>query len=290
MTLQLIPYIHQLFELLKAMVPNERPVVFGGAVTSRLILRQMMGFSVVALVALSSLAYTGVFGVYSQHRSLLTSQDIDQVVAQVHHTMVQESPMALLFDLPPAQLQRTNVLEMPKHLMKASVQGVSSLSPFPPEPVDEWLFWENQPEEDNSLEWPLDRYGISSYYGDRHGTFHHGLDLTAPIGSTVFSVDSGVVVQSSFESGYGLVVTVDHGNGTKTKYAHMGRSFVCVGDWVYRHQMLGSVGMTGHTTGPHLHFEVLVYGHSRNPLRYLKSRAPRVAQQKSLQLYQPIQL
>lgn len=268
----------------------------GSVMTSRMILRQMMGLSVVALAIMSSLAYTGVFGVYSQHRTLLTEGEIETVVAHVHQSMVDESPMALLFDLPPTHPSNDALMSMPRHLMKASVQGGSSLSPaiaMPPEPIDEWLFWENQPAtaSGNGLEWPLEHYGISSHYGPRHGSFHHGMDLTAPMGSTIYSVDSGVVVQSGFESGYGRVVTVDHGHGVKTKYAHMGRNFVRVGEWVYRHQMIGTVGMTGRTSGPHLHFEVLVYGQSRNPMQYLKNQKnQRVAEKRGQILYRPIKL
>lgn len=284
-----LPGPNPFFNAFKETLSSKNPPLFGGVITSRLILRHMLGVSVVALVILSSLAQSGVFGVYSNHRTLLTETEIDHVVANVHHTLSEESPMALLFDLPPAHPSHNDVLTMPKDLMKASVQGVSSLSPVPPEPVDEWLFWENHPDDVERLEWPLERYGISSQYGQRGARFHHGMDLTAPIGSTIYSVDSGVVVQSTFEQGYGLVVTIDHGKGMKTKYAHMAKSFVKVGQWIYRHQMVGSVGMTGRTSGPHLHFEVLVYGRSRNPMRYLRGRQQQVAAHKKLSpLYQPI--
>lgn len=256
----------------------------GRSGASRLILRQMMGCFIVALALCSALAYAGAFGVYSHHRSVLSHSDIDGVIAHVHQEMIEESPMALLFDMPPTRPGSVDLEDLTAKRFKASVQtGVqtSALIPSAPEPVDEWLFWENEPDEPDAMAWPLEQFGISSHYGPRFGRFHHGMDLTAPVGSTIYSVDSGVVVQAGFMQGYGMVIMVDHGDGVKTRYAHLGRRLVKTGDWVYRHQMLGSVGMTGHTTGPHLHFEVMVYGQSRNPMRYLEPRHKIAARQKS---------
>lgn len=89
-----------------------------------------------------------------------------------------------------------------------------------------------------------------------HG--HNGVDLAAPVGTTVRASASGKVILSrtGYNGGYGTYVVVSHGNGTQTLYAHMSRTNVTVGQQVNQGQTIGAIGMTGKTTGPHLHFEV----------------------------------
>ena len=105
---------------------------------------------------------------------------------------------------------------------------------------------------------------IGDRYGPRGNTFHAGLDFPAPLGTTVRAAASGRVTFASFATGWGLVVTVDHG-GWKTRYAHLSRATVAVGERVVAGERVGLVGATGVATGPHLHFEVLVRGANVNP-------------------------
>lgn len=126
-----------------------------------------------------------------------------------------------------------------------------------------------------SLTWPCPSYNrISSPYGYRthpiSGTrkLHKGLDISASSGNPVIAAASGTVVKSYFSSSYGNYVVISHGGGVMTAYAHMTRRLVSVGQRVAAGQQVGTVGSTGNSTGPHLHFEVYVGGSTVNPMNY----------------------
>lgn len=99
--------------------------------------------------------------------------------------------------------------------------------------------------------------------------FHHGLDIGAAVGSPARAAAGGKVVRSGFESLYGNIVVIDHGNGYRTVYAHLSERLVREGDIVQRGEMIGKVGRTGRATGPHLHYEVHVNGLPVNPIRFM---------------------
>lgn len=115
------------------------------------------------------------------------------------------------------------------------------------------------------LDWPLSG-SISQYY--RSG--HTAIDICAPVGSTIRAADSGYVTYTGYQGGYGNFVIIDHGNGIVTRYAHCSTFKVSVGQNVSKGQAIAAVGMTGRTTGPHLHFEVMSGGSFGNPIKYLK--------------------
>ena len=126
-----------------------------------------------------------------------------------------------------------------------------------------------------SLVWPCPSYSrISSQYGYRthpiSGTrkLHKGLDIAASSGNPVIAAASGTVVKSYFSSSYGNYVVISHGGGLMTAYAHMTRRLVSAGQTVTAGQQVGTVGSTGNSTGPHLHFEVYVGGSTTNPMNY----------------------
>jgi murein DD-endopeptidase MepM/ murein hydrolase activator NlpD len=97
-----------------------------------------------------------------------------------------------------------------------------------------------------------------------HGPGHRGIDIGAPIGTPILASASGTVslAHPGWSGGYGNMVIIDHSNGTKTLYAHMSRIGTHMGDQVSQGEVIGYVGSTGHSTGPHLHFEVF---NARNP-------------------------
>lgn len=116
---------------------------------------------------------------------------------------------------------------------------------------------------------------ISDFYGyrkdpiNRVRTMHHGIDFAGPIGTPVYSTGDGVVIEADYSfSGYGNQVIVDHGFGYKTRYAHLHKITVKAGDKIERAEMVGTLGSSGKSTGPHLHYEVLVRNSSVNPLNY----------------------
>jgi LysM repeat protein len=130
---------------------------------------------------------------------------------------------------------------------------------------------------DTDMVWPTTSHIITQPYGIwsrvDHG-IHTGVDLGAPTGTPIFAADDGIVTHSgcgkSCATGYGYYVDIDHGNGITTRYGHTSARFVAVGEQVHRGETIALMGSTGHSTGPHLHFEVRVNGHYTNPLPYIR--------------------
>ena len=109
---------------------------------------------------------------------------------------------------------------------------------------------------------------VTSAYGERWGRTHTGIDVAASNGEPVRAAQSGKVIRASWFGGYGNCVEINHGNGLVTRYAHMSSIGVEVGQFVEKGQVIGRVGSTGISTGPHIHFETLVNGVPKNPLTY----------------------
>ncbi len=131
----------------------------------------------------------------------------------------------------------------------------------------------------NPSGWPVPGYTrISSPYGYRThpvlgGTrFHSGIDIPGPTGTRVAAAASGTVIMSQYSGSYGNVVIVDHGAGISTLYAHNSKLLVSTGQQVKAGQTIASVGSTGRSTGPHVHFEVRKNGSATNPMNWLRGR------------------
>lgn len=122
--------------------------------------------------------------------------------------------------------------------------------------------------------WPVGG-ALSSPFGYRRSPFnyqwkfHSGIDISADRGVTILCPSPGVVLFTGYSGGYGRLIEVDHGFGVRTRYAHCSAIFVQEGDVVEQGQPIGTVGTTGRTTGPHLHFELLINGRQVDPLDYL---------------------
>ena len=95
---------------------------------------------------------------------------------------------------------------------------------------------------------------------------HRGLDFAAPYGSPVVTTSAGIVARAGWMGGYGNCVIVDHGGGVETRYGHLSAITVAPGQQVSQGALLGYVGSTGRSTGPHLHYEVRINGAAVNPL------------------------
>lgn len=121
--------------------------------------------------------------------------------------------------------------------------------------------------------WPVPGcYGISSYYGWRtlfgYSDFHLGVDIVAGWGTPAVAGASGVVTYAGWLGSYGNVIMVDHGNGYSTRYAHLSGFNCYTGSYVEAGNVIGYIGSTGNSTGPHLHYEIRYYGSTVNPLDY----------------------
>jgi len=119
------------------------------------------------------------------------------------------------------------------------------------------------------LAWPLTAPVLGDPFGPRGERWHSGIDLPAPLGTPVYSARSGEVVWAGWRGAYGFLVTVAHGHGERSMYAHLSRMDVRVGVWIGQGVRVGLIGATGDATGPHLHFEVRVRGAAIDPLRAL---------------------
>ncbi len=122
---------------------------------------------------------------------------------------------------------------------------------------------------------PLEGAALTSGFGMRtHPVLggrrqHQGIDLAAPTGTPVYATADGVVGRADWYSSYGLYISINHGASMETRYAHLSRLAVAAGDNVKKGDLIGYVGSTGRSTGPHLHYEVRVEGLAVNPIPYM---------------------
>ena len=119
--------------------------------------------------------------------------------------------------------------------------------------------------------WPTDGY-VSSGFGYRtypDTEFHPGLDIVNDYGSPVYATASGVVEEAGWDGGYGYKIVIDHGNGYETWYGHNQRMLVSVGESVRKGEQIAEVGSTGYATGPHCHYEIVLWGRPIDPTPFL---------------------
>jgi len=123
---------------------------------------------------------------------------------------------------------------------------------------------------------PISGGRLSSSFGRRSApkkgasTYHKGVDWAVPTGTAVFASSGGTVARAGWGSGYGYVVYIDHADGRQTRYAHLSKVLVKAGETVKQGERIALSGNTGVSTGPHLHFEILINGSQVNPLKYLE--------------------
>ncbi len=124
---------------------------------------------------------------------------------------------------------------------------------------------------------PVHYYKTTSDFGPRKDpinqrvAFHSGLDFGAPAGTKIHATLPGKVVKAGRKGPYGKLVEIDHGNGLRTRYAHMQSISVSVGQEVAFHEVIGKVGSSGRSTGPHLHYEIWHNGKIKNPIHFIRS-------------------
>jgi murein DD-endopeptidase MepM/ murein hydrolase activator NlpD len=122
----------------------------------------------------------------------------------------------------------------------------------------------NVPQATGNFMWPTSGYITQGYWSG-----HQAIDIGAPTGTPIYAADAGYVSAAGWMEGYGNCLIINHGNGFETLYAHMSEIRVVAGQGVHRGDLIGLVGSTGHSTGPHLHFEIRQGGVKRNPFGFL---------------------
>jgi murein DD-endopeptidase MepM/ murein hydrolase activator NlpD len=118
----------------------------------------------------------------------------------------------------------------------------------------------------NKMNWPTVGYRITQYFSWRHT----GLDIANKIGTPLYAADAGTIEFAGWRKGYGNFVIINHGGGKVTRYGHLSKFYCEKGDKVAKGEVIGAMGSTGNSTGPHLHFEVIINGVKYNPLNYIK--------------------
>jgi murein DD-endopeptidase MepM/ murein hydrolase activator NlpD len=124
--------------------------------------------------------------------------------------------------------------------------------------------------------YPVDVPYSSSSYGWRMDpiigkrAFHEGIDFSAAHGEPIYATAGGIVEKASRAGAYGNLITINHGGGLQTRYAHISKILVKKGDIVKKEDLIAYVGNTGRSTGPHLHYEIRLNKHSLDPKQYLK--------------------
>lgn len=126
--------------------------------------------------------------------------------------------------------------------------------------------------------WPVPGFkNISSYFGYRihpitnEKKIHKGIDIPATTGVDIVATDDGIVKFSGVQNGYGNVIEIEHFGGKTSKYAHNSENLVNIGDIVQKGDTIAKIGSTGRSTGPHVHFEVLINGEAKDPLEMIEN-------------------
>jgi len=141
------------------------------------------------------------------------------------------------------------------------------------ESVEQLTYYQDRLNHTPSI-WPAVGRLTSKYGGREHPIFkgirkHEGIDISAQQGMPVIAAADGTVIFARWKLGYGQAVEIDHGYDTRTFYAHLSKLKVTKGQTVKRGEIIGLVGSTGVSTGPHLHYEVKINGKSKDPLNYI---------------------
>ena len=239
----------------------------------------------------------------NQDVQLLEELEWDKLVFEVHHLLLEEQKATLtrLLDEVTREKHRLETVLNTQESLRQEVQLLideieDELEILEGEAYEtileiEMLVEESEPlleeireqKEENeeadlphSPSWPVPGFTrLSSPYGWRNHPishlhrFHHGIDIPAPEGTPIVAAKSGIVLITGARGSYGVIVSISHGDGLATLYAHNSVNLVNEGDYVEQGQTIALIGSTGNSTGPHLHFEVIREGIRENPLSWL---------------------
>ncbi len=175
--------------------------------------------------------------------------------------------IAVKYDVSVSELTRINQGINPKNLKigeKVAVPDSTGVSVAVVQPSRSYIGTSSL-----MMAWPITG-SITSAYGWRSSGFHHGVDIAGDIGDPIKAAAAGKISFVGNLAVYGKTVVVEHPDGKETLYAHCKKIMVNKNEYVVKGQAIATIGMTGRTTGPHVHFEVKIDGETDNPLKYLR--------------------
>jgi murein DD-endopeptidase MepM/ murein hydrolase activator NlpD len=197
----------------------------------------------------------------------------------IHHVVrpgESVSGIAQRYGVPYEDVVRANRLRDPERIVvgrRLKIPGATAVGAVAPprggSPITPIGYAPVSASDKNGFQWPVPGGTVTSPFGRRDGSQHDGIDVQAPIGTAVRVARGGQVLYAGALRGYGNLVIVDHGAGFATVYAHNQRNLVKAGDRVRSGQSIATLGATGQTSGPHLHFEVRKHNVARDPLLFL---------------------
>lgn len=205
-----------------------------------------------------------VAALVQQRQAALAVAQANRAADQRAYEQAQAESAALAERIRQAQAAAAAARAAAEARAAAAARAGQYVAPLPPAAVPSGSGWL----------WPAPG-PITSYFGGRPdpitgaSRYHPGLDIGASYGTPIQASNSGVVIYAGVQTGYGNIVVIDHGGGIATAYAHQSQILVSDGQYVSRGQVIGRVGSTGYSTGPHLHFEVRVNGNPVDPLGYI---------------------
>lgn len=221
----------------------------------------VVGVGVLGFIGIAALLGFALFGqwVILQTRILALQRERDGLWAQVQRVQKMEKELAQLREF----RKRVGNILLPDHVPTASPSSAPSTDQKPPEPSLPTPMFKD----------PFRPMGLPTrgYLSRGFSRKHPGLDLSAPYGTPVVATAQGRVHAVREDPVYGKVVEISHGKRWKTVFAHLQSAVVSPGDTVYRGQVIGFVGSTGVSTGPHLHYEIYEGGTPLDPLLFVGS-------------------
>ncbi len=226
-------------------------------------------FSLILILGISSISFIGLTGNFE-----LAKSDTDNPLqAQLNSQPIQTADyQSINYDRPDSTLnvtnnaggpwadfQLTNETEVEENELERQIRVIQTTSS--PEFIPN--IWAHLGKINNEFGFRRNPFGGRTY------ELHQGMDIDGERGDMVVAPANGVVVKAEWQGGYGNMIEIDHGNGLTTRYGHLSKLEVQIGTPVQRGQLIGLVGSTGRSTGPHLHYELRLNDKAINPRRFL---------------------
>lgn len=238
---------------------NKRVLIKRIEVSKKLVQNSLLAAALVGVVSLFSIGVAGVYNYTVTHSGDLASNPAATHLSGIQNSRIDYSrpeDNGYVFNTGGPDNENLDVddAEIEKRLTAIQTAGDPATIPS---------IWAHAGKINNEFGFRRSPFGGSRY------EFHAGMDIDGDRGDFVVAPANGIVTEAGWKGGYGQMIEVDHGNGLITRYGHLSKIEVQVGDRLARGQLMGMVGSTGRSTGPHLHYELRLNDRPINPRRFL---------------------